>query len=48
MVSDNTKKSTNTPVRRLKSWYPEEKHGNELDLNSIRQLSKPYVMTSTL
>ena len=35
MASDNT----NTPVRRLKSWYPEEKHGNELDLNSVRQLS---------
>ena len=43
MVSNNTNKTTNTSVRRLKSWY-QEKHGNELDLNTISKQEAPQLL----
>ena len=34
MVSENTKKSTSTSVRRLQSWF-KEKHGKQINLDAI-------------
>ena len=43
MVAKNTKRSTATAVRRLEQWY-KEKHGEELDLNTIGKEQAPALL----
>ncbi|KAK3753088.1 hypothetical protein QZH41_001787 [Actinostola sp. cb2023] len=42
-VAKNTKKSTETSIRRFKSWY-EEKHGIEPDLNTVSKKEAPQLL----
>ncbi|KAK3737644.1 hypothetical protein QZH41_007516 [Actinostola sp. cb2023] len=43
MVAKNTKRSTATAVRRLEKWY-KEKHGEDLDLNTIGREEAPPLL----
>ena len=43
MVAKNTKRSTTTAVRRLEQWF-KEKHGEELDLNTIGEEQAPAIL----
>ncbi|KAK3745276.1 hypothetical protein QZH41_003740 [Actinostola sp. cb2023] len=43
MVAKNTKRSTATAVRRLEKWY-KEKHGEDLDLNTIGKEEAPSLL----
>ena len=43
MVSENTKKSTSTSVRRLQSWF-KEKHGKQINLDAISKQEAPQLL----
>ena len=43
MVSENTKKSTSTSVRRLQSWF-KEKHGKQINLDAISKQEVPQLL----
>ena len=43
MVSENTKKSTKTSVRRLQSWF-KEKHGKQINLDAISKQEAPQLL----
>ena len=43
MVSENTKKSTSTSVRRLQSWF-KEKHDKQINLDAISKREAPQLL----